>query len=176
MLEFGNAGQIVFFFKFIFFLLKINIFLYFKSFWCADFKNNFLKNKKNYFNAFRYKKHFEKQPQPFSQTISAFLFQSQGIFACKPTPPKKPSFLSIFPHQLPLRQKPNSIIINISMINVITVRKPLFHFTINYMAPISILASWQPIRGKPVSKFKSWRLWLELEKKRRYVQSHRSSI
>ena len=121
-------------------MLKINIFLYFKSFWCADFKNNFLKNKKNYFNAFRYKKHFEKQPQPFSQTISAFLFQSQGIFACKPTPPKKPSFLSIFPHQLPLRQKPNSIIINISMINVITVRKPLFHFTINYMAPISILA------------------------------------
>jgi len=32
--------------KIIFFLLKINFFIYFKLFWCSDFKNNFKKIKK----------------------------------------------------------------------------------------------------------------------------------
>ena len=42
-----------------FILLKINFLVYLRSFWCDDFKNNFLKNKKYYFNVFRYEKYFK---------------------------------------------------------------------------------------------------------------------
>jgi hypothetical protein len=45
--------------KFKFILFKINFYV-FKSFWCADVKNNFLKiKKKYYFDIFPSKKHFE---------------------------------------------------------------------------------------------------------------------
>jgi hypothetical protein len=60
---FENMGQPVFLKK-IFFLLKINFFIYFGSFRCVDLKNNFLKIKKHYFDAFRHEKHFEKQLHP----------------------------------------------------------------------------------------------------------------
>jgi hypothetical protein len=54
----------------IIFLLKINFFICFGSFWCGDLKNDFKKMKKNHFDAFQHEKHFEKQPQsqPHSQT------------------------------------------------------------------------------------------------------------
>ena len=40
----------------------------FRSFWCADVKNNFKKIKKHHLNVFRHEKHFEKLQQPHSQT------------------------------------------------------------------------------------------------------------
>jgi hypothetical protein len=52
----------------IFYFFKLIFLCVFKLFWCADIKNNFLKNKKNYFNTFLSEKHFKKQPQPHSQT------------------------------------------------------------------------------------------------------------
>ena len=52
----------------IFSLLQNNIFDVFRSFLCADVKNNFLKIKKNYFDTFLSKKHFEKQSQSHFQT------------------------------------------------------------------------------------------------------------
>jgi len=48
------------------FFVKIFFFVCFLSFWYADLKNNFLKNKKNHFDAFRHEKYFEKQSQPHS--------------------------------------------------------------------------------------------------------------
>ena len=45
--------------------IYLNIFI---LFCCADFKNNFLKIKKYYFDIFRYDKHFEKLPQLHSHT------------------------------------------------------------------------------------------------------------
>jgi hypothetical protein len=56
--------------------LKITIFCFkfyslniFRSFWCADVKNNFFKIKKYYFNVFWNEKHFEKQPLSHSQNF-----------------------------------------------------------------------------------------------------------
>jgi len=66
---FEKAGQPAFSKKLINFLLKINFFVYFGSLWCTDLKNNFLKIKKLFWCIwFRHEKHFEKQPQPHSQT------------------------------------------------------------------------------------------------------------
>jgi hypothetical protein len=57
--------------KYDFFLLKIIFFGVFESFWCVDLKNIFKqKFKKNYFDAFPSKNHFEKQSLPQYQTVS----------------------------------------------------------------------------------------------------------
>jgi len=53
--------------KFIFFCKRLIFFVYFRSFWGADVKINFFKNKKHHFDAFRHEKYFEKQLQPHSQ-------------------------------------------------------------------------------------------------------------
>jgi hypothetical protein len=61
---FGIAGNFIIIIIFLFFLLKINFFLYFGF----DFKNNFLKIKNYYFNIYQHKKHFEKQLHSHFQT------------------------------------------------------------------------------------------------------------
>jgi len=59
-------------------LFQINIFYVFRSFGCANVKNNFKKIKKYYFDVFWNEKHFEKQPLPHSQTHS-FLFDVMAL-------------------------------------------------------------------------------------------------
>jgi hypothetical protein len=50
----------------IFFLLKMNFFYAFRSFWYAYVKNDFEKIKKLYFNTFLLEKHFELPSLPQS--------------------------------------------------------------------------------------------------------------
>ena len=45
-------------------LLQIIFYFIFRSFWCADIKNDFLKIKKILFWYISSEKYFEKQPQP----------------------------------------------------------------------------------------------------------------
>jgi hypothetical protein len=65
---FKEAVQTVFplIFLKIIFLLEIKFLYIFKSFWCADIKNNFLKIKKKYFDAFLNKKYFKPLQLPQS--------------------------------------------------------------------------------------------------------------
>ena len=65
-LPFGNTGQPVFLKKSKFVFCKKLIFLFVLN--CFDTLISKIFLKKHYFDAFRHEKHFEKQPQPHSQT------------------------------------------------------------------------------------------------------------
>jgi len=64
---FGNVVQIALH-EILNFVFRLNFFYHFKLVRCANIKNNFFKIKKNYFNTFLDKKHFEKQLLSYFQT------------------------------------------------------------------------------------------------------------